>query len=195
MNTGATVVVGLVLVYVAVLVLVVGPRRGELPRSVTAGGRAVACGHAHHPSRAGRGAPTPVARVPARSRRAGPCRAPAGAPRPARHDRRGDPRGPTERGRAPRHHEPRRRAHQLRLVGPAPPDRPHAPPGLTSLRSEGDGGADVGAVAGCRVHGDVSADGGYAVADVGQAAALPHGVEVESGAVVLHVEADASLAL
>ena len=60
---------------------------------------------------------------------------------------------------------------------------------------ERDGGADAGAASWCRFDGDASADGGYAVPNIGQSDAGRHGVEVEPGAVVAHVETDAVIAL
>ena len=48
---------------------------------------------------------------------------------------------------------------------------------------------------GCRFDGDASADGGDAVPNVGQSDAGGDGVEVEPGAVVVHVEPDAVVAL
>ena len=49
-------------------------------------------------------------------------------------DQRGDPRGPPQRGRAPRRHEPPRRAPRLLVVGPPPRDRPPALSVLTALQ-------------------------------------------------------------
>src|SRR4051812_40653927 len=60
---------------------------------------------------------------------------------------------------------------------------------------ERDGGADAGAASGCRFDGDASFDGGYAIPDVGEPDAGRHAVDVESGAVVAHVETDAVVAL